>query len=366
LAIVAGNGIDEDRVQRGGRTSTEEELRGKRLSDSIRAAPSLFHEPWWLDAAAPGAWREARVEEAGRPIARLPYAEQRAFGLRFLLAPPLSARLGPMADLGDLRYETRLRRFDHLVDSLIDQLPAADLFRQVLHPDVALSWLPFYRRGFRVQPQISYVIDSPADLDVVWNGIAKNTRRKIRAAAKNLRVERDDTTERLQQMVHATFRRQQLALPVNSEVVRRVCSAALERGRGTILTAVDSSDAVHASVFCAWDESRAWYLLGGGEPQLRSSQAGTLLLWEMIKASAGRVDRFDFEGSMLPNVEDHFRQFGGRQETCFLVTKTSKRFSPVWAALRKDKAAARETHNRRKWQPERLLQQMAGRVRRAS
>ncbi|WP_250548697.1 GNAT family N-acetyltransferase [Pseudonocardia sp. H11422] len=300
---------------------------------------SVFHEPWWLDAAAPGGWDEVRVAENGRAVARLPFVRQRFHGLRLLLAPPMTTRLGPLTDPGEGRYETRLRRFDHLADELIDQLPRADLFRQTMHPDV-VSWLPFHRRGFRVEPQLSYVIDGLADLDEVWNGISGRTRRVIKSAGRTLAIERDTTADRLAHMVRSTFGRQRLEVPYDPVVLERIVAACLARDRGTVLTAVDASGNVHASLFCAWDDQRAWYLGGGGDPRLRSSGAGSLLMWELIKESAKHVDRFDFEGSMLPAVERYFRNFGGRQQTYFAVTRTSRRFAPLWALRQQQERAA--------------------------
>ncbi|WP_226379047.1 GNAT family N-acetyltransferase [Pseudonocardia sp. KRD291] len=293
--------------------------------------PSLFHEPWWLDAVAPSGWSEARIEENGHAVARLPYVDRRRYGLRLLLPPPLSTRLGPLVEIADGRTETRLRRFDHLVDGLLDQLPPADLVRQSLHPDLQ-SWLPFHRRGFEVEPQVSYVIDGLADLDDVWRGFSGRTRRVIKSAGQQLTIERDESAERLRPMVGATFRRQRLDVPYDPAALDRVVAATLARERGTVLTAVDSDGRVHASLLCARDDRRAWYLGGGGDPELRSSGAGSLLMWELIRDAAKHVDRFDFEGSMLPGVERYFRNFGGRQETYFMVTRTSARLRPVWAA----------------------------------
>ncbi|MPY95519.1 MAG: GNAT family N-acetyltransferase [Acidimicrobiia bacterium] len=292
---------------------------------------SVFHEPWWLDAAAPGAWRELLVEENGRPVARLPLVERQRYGMRLLLGPTLSPRMGPLVEPGDGRYETRLRRSDHLVEGLLDQLPPADLFRQTLHPDI-MSWLSFHHRGFQVEPLISYVLDQLADLDEVWAGISGQTRRVIKKAGATLEVREEATTDQLQRMVRSTFQRQRLEVPYDPAVLDRIVRACLERDRGRVLSAVDAAGRLHASLFCAWDDQRAWYIGGGGDPELRSSGGGSLLMWELIKASAKHVGRFDFEGSMLPSVERYFRNFGGRQETYFRVTRMSRRFRPLWAS----------------------------------
>ncbi len=301
----------------------------------------LFHQRWWLDAVAPGTWQEARVEENGTAVARLPYVSRRMWGLRLLLAPPLSTRLGPLVDPGGGRYAARLRRFDHLVDQLVDRLPPADLVRQTCHPQL-LSWLPLHRRGFRVEPQVSYVLDDLSDLDRVWAGVSGQTRRVIRSAERVLEVRRDDGSGQLERMVRATFRRQRLEVPYDVSVVGRIVRAGLDRDRATVLSAVDAAGAVHASLYCIRDDERAWYLGGGGDPALRASGAGSLLMWELIKDSAKHVPAFDFEGSMIPGVERYFRNFGGRQETCFAVTRTSARFAPLWAAHQRRQRLGRD------------------------
>ena len=87
--------------------------------------------------------------------------ERRRLGFRLLTAPPLSNRLGPLVESGGGGNEARLRRFDHLVGELIDRSRPPTWCASRCIPDT-LSWLPFHRRGFRVEPQVSYVIDGSA------------------------------------------------------------------------------------------------------------------------------------------------------------------------------------------------------------
>ena len=54
-------------------------------------ANSLFEQPWWLDAVAPGQWDEALVTDAnGSVMARMPYVKT---GNRITM-PPLTQNLG--------------------------------------------------------------------------------------------------------------------------------------------------------------------------------------------------------------------------------------------------------------------------------
>jgi hypothetical protein len=97
-----------------------------------------------------------------------------------------------------------------------------------------------------------------------------------------------------------------------------------------MLFAVDEADRVHAVTYAVWDENGAYYLLGGGHPELRSSGAGSLLMWEAIMRARAVTDVFDFEGSMLKPVERFFRAFGGCQTPYLYVSRVS---APAQAAL---------------------------------
>src|SRR5215813_11096050 len=140
---------------------------------TVNAAPvetgnSLFDQAWWLDAVAPGAWQAVTAEREGKVAARLAYVVSRRFGLTYLVQPPLTQALGPWLAEADLKESTRLAREKHLVEDLISALPRFDLFAQSFAPD-AISWLPFHRHGFHVEPRITYRLDL-ADLDAVWSG----------------------------------------------------------------------------------------------------------------------------------------------------------------------------------------------------
>ena len=74
-----------------------------------------------------------------------------------------------------------------------------------------------------------------------------------------------------------------------------------------------------------WDRHAAHYLLGGADPNLRTSGASSLLLWEAIMRARAVTDAvtdaFDFRGSMLQSVERFFRAFGRRQTPYLNVTR---------------------------------------------
>jgi lipid II:glycine glycyltransferase (peptidoglycan interpeptide bridge formation enzyme) len=117
-----------------------------------------------------------------------------------------------------------------------------------------------------------------------------------------------------------TFQRQGLSSREET-ILAGVIHKCREREQGDLWGGYDREGHLHCAIFVAWQESSAYYLAGGGDPAYRSSGAHSLLMWEAIRFAAGRSEKFDFEGSMLPGVERFFREFGAVQTPYFTITR---------------------------------------------
>ena len=90
--------------------------------------------------------------------------------------------------------------------------------------------------------------------------------------------------------------------------------AALRRaGRCQAFLARSKEGEPLGGVWIAWDDKRAYYLLGGFDHSAKSNNAVALAMWRAIQFTATnlKLPEFDFEGSMIPAVERFFRKFGG-------------------------------------------------------
>ena len=102
-----------------------------------------------------------------------------------------------------------------------------------------------------------------------------------------------------------------------------------------MLFAQDASGHVHAVLYVVWDRNAAFHLLSGADPELRTSGAGSLLMWEAITRARAVTDVFDFEGSMLKPVERFFRAFGSRQTPYLRVSRATPAARAVLALRRR-------------------------------
>jgi len=285
---------------------------------------TLFQEPWWLDAVAPGEWDEVVIKRGPQVAARLPFVLKKTFGSVFLMQPRLTPSLGPWMRVSSAKLTHRLAEEKELMHELIAALPRFDLFRQAFAPQVT-NWLPFYWQGFSQTTRYTYRLSDLSDLEAIWAGLRDNTRREIRKAKNIVTVREDLDIDCFARIWSLTFSRQGARLPVSVELLHRMDAACENRRCRRMFFAQDARGKIHSAAYIIWTSDCAYYLMGGGDPELRNSGAGSLVMWEAIKFAATVSGRFDFEGSMLEPVERFFRSFGGEPVTFFSLTKLSRR-----------------------------------------
>lgn len=291
----------------------------------------IFSRPWWLDAVCGEDWDVCLVEKDGQLVASMPYHFSRnRFGLMVLSHPNLTQTLGPWLRGSGAKYAKRLGHEKDLLNSLIDQLPSFDDFHQHWHYRNT-NWLPFYWRGFQQTTRYTYRLPDLSDLDQVWKGFRENIRCDIRKAKSRFKVtvRTDLSIDDFLTINAKTFERQGMGLPYTKSFIQRLDTACMANNARKIFIAEDEQGRHHAGVYIIWDEQNAYYLMGGGDPELRASGATSLCMWEAIQFAATVTRGFDFEGSMIEPVERFFRAFGAIQTPYFSITKTPSRITQV-------------------------------------
>ena len=287
-----------------------------------RCANSIFQQPWWLDAVAPGRWGQAVVQRDGRTVARLPYAVRGRGRWRMLTQPLLTQTLGPWVEPSGAKPAAALAREMELLTELEAALPPAEAFLQGFSPTM-LNALPFYWAGYRIEARYTYRLEGLRSEEALWDGLRGNIRREIRKARKRVQIREDLGLDRFHAVWAKTFERQALEPPLSLAQLARLDTACANRGARAMLFASDEADRVHSVTYVVWDEQAAYYLLGGSDPELRTSGAASLLMWEAIMRARQVTDTFDFEGSMLQPLERFFRAFGARQTPYLSVSRAS-------------------------------------------
>jgi hypothetical protein len=313
--------------------------------DSVPWVNSVFEQPWWLDAVAPGAWGAATVRRGDDVVARLPYVRRRQLGLATIVQPAFTQTLGPWLGPIDGKYARRLDTEKKLLGQLIEGLPPFDVFLMCFSPAMT-NWLPFCWAGFSATLLYTYRIEGLDDLEHVQHEFQDHVRRGIRKAERVVEVDDALPLEEMLRLDALTFARRGMKPGRRAAIMRRLDAACARRGARRIFGAVDAAGRTHAALYVAWDERTLYALMSARDPELQAAGANTLLYWEAIRL-ASRVSRgFDFEGSMVEPIEHYFRGFGGRQTPYFCVRKANLRGRSALGARSAARALARRRPHR--------------------
>ena len=294
----------------------------------------LFSQAWWLDAVAGDGWDVVLAMKGTQVIGSLPYVTKRRWGFTLLTQPKLTQTLGPWVRPTQKSYPKKLSYQKDVLGALADQFPRYNHYGQNWHCD-QLNWLPFYWRDFEQSTLYTYRLILTEDSEQLWKGLQENTRREVRKARDRFGVVvRPASLEEFLALNRMTFERQNRSAPYTSDFVAGIDAAATVRNARDCLVAVDQEGRLHAGAYIVRNGNTAYYLMGGGDPELRNSGATSLVLWEAICRQPESVEVFDFEGSMIEPIERFFRSFGAVQTPYFRVWHTPSRLLKLINVLR--------------------------------
>lgn len=118
-----------------------------------------------------------------------------------------------------------------------------------------------------------------------------------------------------------TMKRQGRESSYQKEFIYAFDRTLAERQARKIYLARDSEGNLHSAVYIVFDQNWVYYFFSGTDPQYRKSNFQTVLLGQIIRFACDTGRGFDFEGSMVPGIEQFFREFGPIQTPYFTIHK---------------------------------------------
>ena len=287
---------------------------------------SIFQQDWWLDAVCGEEnWNVVLSEKDGQIEGALPYYFQRSGRKLRILTPQLTQSIGVwIKGSRSPRYEKQLTHEMNILEDLISQMERLPLLTcQIQNNTKLTNWLPFYWKSFSQTTYYSYRIEDISDMEKVRSEFADMKKKNIRKALREkIQVRFDLPADNFYENHILTLEKQKYSISYSYELFKRIYKAVYEHGAGRTLYAVDESGNLHGALFVVWDKESAYDLISTFDPDYRGSGATTLLVYEIMKyLSQAGIQAFDFEGSMIPGVEDSFRHFGAKQTPYFKIWK---------------------------------------------
>lgn len=192
-------------------------------------------------------------------------------------------------------------------------------------PPGIIDMQPFIWKKYKVIPNYTYRMDLSLSADEMEKRFSPEHRNSIKKAVRDgVEVELCSDFSVVKRMILKTF--QQKGERANESTIDDILLRIANPENSFAFTARLNNEVI-AATFCLHDKECCYYLLGGYSSDSKQHGAGALCVYKsMLKAKELGVPVFDFEGSMIKEVERYFRSFGGELVPYFTVNKAKLPF----------------------------------------
>ncbi|MEM8888308.1 MAG: GNAT family N-acetyltransferase [Bacteroidota bacterium] len=277
-------------------------------------------------------WEAFIVEEKGAWIAVMPFILNKKGPFQFMPQAPLTQHWGVFFQaLEDKPYQ-QLSKQGKIIEGICKELEGIELFDFNLAPDFPYA-LPFHWNGFELKTRFTYQLDLRKEKEQLEAHLESSHKRQIKKAQKNgIQIREQETFEILETLF---LKNKEAGNDLSAgdprilPLLRKLYTYLDGADQGYIHAAYDAEGNLQAAAFFAFLGKKMYYLIGAQDPKAQSSGAMTHLMWEsMLKGKEAGIHIFDFEGSMIPGIEQFFRKFGSRPVPYLQLYKNNL---PLWA-----------------------------------
>lgn len=280
----------------------------------------LTMQPWWMDAVCAGKeWDVLIAEnEKGEIRAVLPYLLRKRTWMRYIIMPQ-QTQIGGIwvaPEVTEDKWQTA-----EVCRQLTEQLAGLHLsYYYQQYPTGSLCVDAMRALGFKTRERVTYRIEDLSDLNQVIDRFSKNKKRQLQRAL-SLHTERGMSPEEFYRF-HSKCLSEQHKHPTYSREFFLVLERKAKRHDQCDILCVKNADGeVCAAAFLVWDNRLMYYLIPCYSLEHKNSGAGALLVLESIKLAREKQVVFDFEGSMIRGVANHYKQFGSTPTPYFSVER---------------------------------------------
>ena len=292
----------------------------------------IFMQDWWMDAVCAGkSWDVllcARTDAGYRlsegadkeedVVAVLPYLFRERMWMRYVLMPQMT-QIGGLWLCEVVRNDTTAaRQICTLFMETIQTLRLSYYYQHYPLGSVAPQFMQDL--GFKIKKRVTYRMEDLADLDNVINRFSKNKKRQLQKAL-SLHADYNLNIEDFYRFHMDCLRQQGKAISYSREFLLVLERKTNRLNQSQILAIRNADEQLLAAAFLVWDKHSMYYLIPCHSPLHKDSGAGALLVLEAIKLARKLGVAFDFEGSMIRGVAQHYKQFGSTPTTYYSVEK---------------------------------------------
>lgn len=249
------------------------------------------------------------------------YTSSTKFGIKYALTPSYTPSVG-FALNNPAQNKSNAITFEKDVHDAISNYFLSNNYAlvSIALPVSVNDTQVYFWKNFKVIPNYTYHLNLNQPTDALFEQFTSERRKSIKKAEKDqLSILPCNDYKIVFDLICKTFERKQKA--INHAFIKKILFEFADNTNSFAFVAYDKSIPI-ATTFMIHDQKVAYYLFGGYDSNLKHHGAGPACMWQSIQKSKELgLTTFDFEGSMLPEVEKYFREFGGDLKPYFTIHK---------------------------------------------
>lgn len=284
----------------------------------------IFMQDWWMDAVCAGKQWDVLLsyDSAGNIQAVMPYLIRKKAWMKYIVMPQQTQIGGVwLADASLSANDSRVAEICQDFARQLEELGLSYYYQQ--YPIGSPIVEAMRALGFKVKERITYRIEDLSNLEQVIDAFSKNKKRQLQKAL-SLHVDTNMGIEEFYRFHVQCLREQSKQISYSREFLLVLNRKTQRLGQSQILSIRNADNEVLAAAYLVWDKHSMYYLIPCYDLKYKDSGASALLVLEAIKLARQKGVSFDFEGSMIKGVANHYKQFGSTQTIYYSVEKYYK------------------------------------------
>ena len=283
----------------------------------------LFMQDWWMDAVCAGKQWDVLLscDSAGNIQAAMPYMLRKRAWMKYIIMPQ-QTQIGGIWIRPQLQHHhTEVQLICKDINEQLESLQLAYYYQH--YPIGSTAIEPLKALRFKTRERITYRINDLSNLEAVVAAFSKNKKRQLQKALC-LHADRGISTEEFYRFHSACLHQQGKQISYSREFLLVLDRKTRRREQSQIIGIRNADHELLAAAYLVWDKQYLYYLIPCYSEQYKDSGASALLVLEAIKLAREIGVQFDFEGSMIRGVANHYKQFGSTATQYYSVEKYYK------------------------------------------
>lgn len=240
-------------------------------------------------------------------------------GIQTLITPPFSPHIG-LSIAQSKNNPVKVQSFQKQISTCIAEYLTNSGFAyyKLDFPSGWTDMQPMIWKNMRTTVRYTYRLDINRPIDEVSSGMDSSRRNKInKARRENLIMLHNGDVQTALQMLRNNLRDKPVKL--HEPILKKILELLQNPEYGFWTVVLNGVKPVALNI-CNLNGPTCYNLLSAVDRSQRLNAAGSLSLYESIVFSKEkRAIEFDFEGSVVPEIEEYFRSFGGELTPYYTV-----------------------------------------------